>query len=136
MGEVGGRQTNVINLLEVDGTYLKYVKTKTAELCEIAVNQTVYAIEFVPPHFQTESMCMTAVKQDGLLIQYVDEQTYDLCKEAVQNDGLSIQFIDYEYLTDELCRLAIENTPLAFHLIPEEKNTDTLFTLILQDKLK
>lgn len=59
---------------------------------------------------QTEGLCRSAVKQNGMALQYVKEEfkTYDLCRLAVRQNYFALRYIKEEFKTDELRWLAAE----------------------------
>jgi hypothetical protein len=42
---------------------------------------------------QTEQMCLEAVKQNGLALQYVKEQTQEICLTAVGQNGYALSYV-------------------------------------------
>jgi hypothetical protein len=51
-------------------------------------------------------ICLEAVKQDGLALQYVKNQTPEICLEAVKQDGLALKFVENK--TPEICLEAVK----------------------------
>jgi hypothetical protein len=62
--------------------YYILLKNKTPEICLEAVKQNGLALEFVKE--QTPEICLEAVKQDGLALEFVKERTPEICIEAVK----------------------------------------------------
>jgi hypothetical protein len=50
---------------------------------------------------QTPEMCMAAVEQNGLALQYVKDQTDEICMEAVKQNGRALRNI--KELSHEIC---------------------------------
>ena len=59
----------------------------TPEICMVAVTQNGMALQFITD--QTPELCMAAVTQNGLALEHVDEQTPELCMAAVKQNGMA-----------------------------------------------
>ncbi len=70
-------------------------RLKTPALCEEAVRQNGWALEFVPGELRTQELCLKAVKDAGQALQFAehDDRTLNLCAEAVRQDADAIQFV-------------------------------------------
>lgn len=44
-------------------------------------------------NYQTEEICLAAVKQYGLALQYVKEQTPEICLEAFKQNKAAVEYI-------------------------------------------
>ena len=42
--------------------------------------------------YNNETECLEAVKQDGLVLQFIKNQTPEICLEAVKQNGMALQF--------------------------------------------
>ena len=62
--------------------------------------------------------CLVAVKQYGLVLQYVKEQTHEICLEAVKEDGHALEWVKEQ--TFEICLEAIKETGLALQYVKEQ----------------
>lgn len=49
---------------------------------------------------QTPSICLEAVKQEGMALKYVHNQALDICLEAVKQNKDALLYVDFEYLED------------------------------------
>jgi hypothetical protein len=65
----------------------------------------------------SSDLCMTlnAVKQNGMILQYVKNQTYDICMEAVKQTGLALQYVKNQ--TEENCMEAIKQNIWALEYV-------------------
>ena len=54
----------------------------------------------------TEDICITAILQNCMALDYVKEQSEEICKVSVQLDGNALSFLKIEQ-TEELCKLCI-----------------------------
>ncbi|MCW0914793.1 DUF4116 domain-containing protein [Clostridioides difficile] len=52
-------------------------------------------------------MCLIAVKQNGLALEYVKEQTEEICIEAVREYYLSLEFV-----IEQTPKICVNNPPL------------------------
>ena len=43
---------------------------------------------------------LEAVKQNGYILQYVNEQTEEICLEAVKQDGYALQYVNEHFFKD------------------------------------
>ena len=57
---------------------------------------------------RTHELWLVAVKQNGLVIQFVpkEHRTLDLCLAAVLRDGKALQFVPLELITPEMIEIA------------------------------
>ena len=100
-------------------------KYKTKELCEIAVQQNGYALEYVPEKLKTKELCELAIEQNGMALQHVPEELgkkYFYDKEAKKN-GEYLRFIPDEYITKEMCESAFQQDIQLYKDFPEHFKT-------------
>jgi hypothetical protein len=95
-------------------------------ICMEAVKQDGLALQFVKE--QTDLICMEAVKQDCLALQFVKEQTDLICMEAVKQDGLALQFVKKQ--TKDICIQAIKNKRMVLKYVNIEFNDICLIYII------
>jgi hypothetical protein len=98
---------------------------KTPELCLIAVQETGYALQYVPEDMKTPELCLIAVQKNGWMLQCVPEhvQTDEIIAAALQNNPDAIQFVK-KRLTIHTGTL---NKRQRMHII--HSNWDTMRTL-------
>lgn len=77
------------------------------------------------------------VQKDGLLIQFIPEKerTHTLCLQALQQNGLALQFVQIKncwfYDTDiQYCWTAVEQNVNAFQFVPSELRSVKLCTFV------
>src|SRR4051812_17671665 len=77
-------QTESICLAAVKDSYraLKYCTIFSQEICDIAVSKNPNALKYVPGIYQTRELCIAAVRQGGMSIEYVKNQTPELVQIA------------------------------------------------------
>ena len=63
---------------------------------------------------QTSLICEEAVKNFGYALEYVNEQTERLAYFAVSQNGLALEHVNAELHTDKIIETAIKQNPLAF----------------------
>jgi hypothetical protein len=86
------------------------------EICLAAVKQNGLALQFVKE--QTEELCLAAVKQNGLALQFVKEQTEELCLAEVKQNGLALQFVKEQ--TEEICLAAVKQNGWALGFVKDQ----------------
>jgi hypothetical protein len=114
-------------IIKKDGKKIRNLpdKSKSYELCLLAVQQDPYALDYVN---QTEELCKLAVRQDGKALQYVKNQTEEICKLAVQQDGLALYYVELK--TEELCQLAVKQNANALKYVKNQ--TEEICKLAVQ----
>lgn len=81
-------------------------ETETERICLAAVRQNGLALQFVK--HKTLKICEAAVEQNGWALRYVPQQTYDLVRRAyMQNPGIS-ELVDPRFRN--LLEYAVSNT--------------------------
>lgn len=75
----------------------------------------------------TDLMGLTAVKDDGMILQYVKHQTEEICLTAVSNDGLSLQYVLDQ--TEKVCLAAIEEDFDALKFVKNQTRTICLYAM-------
>lgn len=51
-------------------------------------------LQWIPPESQTEKICLTAVRHDGLSLKHVANQTKEICFEAVNKNRKALMYIE------------------------------------------
>lgn len=89
--------------VKLDGLSLEYVNEdeQTEEICILAVKQNGLALDYVIN--QTEDICIAAVRQNGLALEYVKDQTENICIAAVRQNNFAV--MDVKEMTDEICKI-------------------------------
>ena len=80
-------------------TYLKYLKM---------VRKDGLALKSIPLEYQTEELCMEAVKQNEVALAFIENQTPEMCLESVKKNGFTLKFVKNQI--EEICMAAIKNT--------------------------
>jgi hypothetical protein len=99
---------------------IKYTRNLTPEMCLIAVQQTGYALQYVPREYQTPEMCLAVVQQNGYALRYVpwEHRTPEICLAAVQQKGDALQYIPHEFQTPKICLAAVQQNRFALNYVP------------------
>lgn len=71
------------------------------------------------------------VKNNGLLLQYLDEKSQLVCNTALENNGLALQYIPKNLIDQEMCIKAISQNALALQFVPEKLMNETIITFAL-----
>lgn len=112
---------------------LRYCKKRTNNVYMNAVQKDGDNLRYVPSELQTYEMCLIAVRNNGLSIQYVDKVTDEMQYEAVKNNGMALRYIKNR--TPELCWLAVKNTGCAIKHVPKEIQTEKLCIMALSENI-
>lgn len=75
----------------------------------------------IPKRKRTPSICLQAVKHDGMLLEFVPRhiRTPSICYAAVNECGKAIRFVPLLRCSPELCQRAVERDPLALGDVPK-----------------
>ena len=96
---------------------MKEIQNQTEEMCLLAVKQNGMALQFVKN--QTEQICLLAVKQNGMALQFVKNQTNEICLLAVKQNGMALQFVKNQ--TNEICLSAIQQNGMALQFVNDKE---------------
>lgn len=66
----------------------------TEDLLYSAVFYNSDVLQWIPPESQTEKICLTAVRHDGLSLKHVANQTKEICFEAVNKNRKALMYIE------------------------------------------
>ena len=79
--------------------------------------------------YQTDDLCLRAVKSNGLLLKYVRFQTPAICLAAVNQNGLALEFVHGYAKNLEICIRAAKQNPLAVRFA-EDADNEEMFAII------
>lgn len=89
--------------------YLKYLEM---------VQKDGLALKSIPLEYQTEELCMEAVKQNEVALAFIENQTPEMCLESVKKNGFTLKFVKNQ--TEEICMAAIKNTLDALRFVKNQ----------------
>jgi hypothetical protein len=102
-----------LELVRENGRMLRCIVDKTYDVCLEAVGQNGMALEYVPEEYKDIVMCQVAVNRNGCALMYVPEElrTYKMSLDAVRQNGFAIEYVNvgYEKLYQRLCLEAVKN---------------------------
>jgi hypothetical protein len=78
---------------------------QTTEICLAAVRQNGLSLEYIDSH--SEYIYSVAVKQNGFALQFVRKQTPAICLAAIKENPYALQFVNNQ--TAELCLVAVSH---------------------------
>jgi hypothetical protein len=94
-----------------------------------AIKSNPYKLIFIDPQIENyEEICKLAVRQKGVIVQYVTEQTEEICHLAVQQNGLALIYVKEQ--TEGICQLAVQQNCNA--LIYIKNQTEEMCKLAVQ----
>ena len=96
---------------------MKDIINQTDELCIEAVKNNGMALQFVKN--QTPEICLLAVKENGMALQFVINQTHEICLSAVKGNGMALQFVINQ--THEICLSAVKGNGMALQFIKDKE---------------
>ena len=122
----------LMKVCSCDGLALRYAAKKliTPKLCEVAVNENVMAIAYVPlkvfemsEKYQPEKrwaqqLCEKAIKKNGMALAYVPPFLYEtagtewarnICEIAVKDNGRALEFVPNELKTMAMIEQAVSH---------------------------
>ena len=75
-----------------------------SNICNLAVSNSGFALEYVIPELMTEEICKLAVSNNGYALEYVipELMTDEICKLAVSNHGFALQFVNPDEINEML----------------------------------
>ena len=94
---------------------------KTSEMCNEAVAQFPYALEYVPDQLKTQEMCNEAMHENPTVLFLVPDhfKTEDMCNEALVVDPWSLKDIPGNLKIKEMCNKAVEDDPSSLQFVPD-----------------
>lgn len=110
-------------LVKINGMELTYVpiQFKIKEMCEIALGNNVWAIEFIPAEVLTLEMCISAIKKSNVFEHIPEKFRTDLIYTiAISNDFMTLEDVPIKFITKEICEIALKNSALEIKFIPKE----------------
>jgi len=105
-----------------------FIDWSSSTVCLAAVQENWLALQYVEE--QTAELCLAAVRQNGYARQFVKEQTTKLCLAAVQQDGYALQYVEEQ--TAELCMAAVQQNGWALKCV-KEQTTAVCLASVQQD---
>jgi hypothetical protein len=111
----------IIDYLKRIGYPLLFIlKNQNIELCMEAINQRYYTCEAMKDIInQTDELCIEAVKNNGMALQFVKNQTQEICLLAVKENGMALQFVKKQ--THEICLLAVKQNGMSLQFIKDKE---------------
>jgi hypothetical protein len=128
-----------------EGEALPYCpKIDTAMRIE-AVKSNWYSLRLISKaQDQYETICMEAIKQNGLALRYVDKSllSYEFCLKVIKQNGLALEYVidyystfDKSYITYDLCMAAVKQNGLALEYVIDRYLTfDLCCAAVLQNR--
>ncbi|ARF12430.1 protein of unknown function DUF4116 [Klosneuvirus KNV1] len=130
----------IYKMLETDPEIFGYIPNPSYNICLKAVELDGFNIEYVSTIFQTEELCLKAIKANPWCIKYIKDQTDIYVLAAISENPKTIKYItettpDIEMLavkingkaikniqnqTEELCSEAIKSDPKALKYIKNQ----------------
>ena len=74
------------------------IKQRTYTICLAAVQRCGPALNFVPKELRDENIILTALRTNGLALQYIDNPSLEMCKIAVKSNHHAMKYVPQKYL--------------------------------------
>ena len=84
------------------------------KVCIEAIKQKDLALQYVKD--QPPEICMEVVKQNGSALQFVKDQTPEICMEAVKRNELALQFVK----DPKICMEAVKQNGFALEFVKDQ----------------
>lgn len=96
-----------MSALAQDPTLVQYMyeNDKAYLLYDYVVGQDGMNLQYVPGDAQTDSLCIKAVKDNGLALKFVHAKTIDICLAAIRQNYKALRYVDNttaKYICDHL----------------------------------
>lgn len=88
------------------GRALQFVENQTESICRLAIEK--YAPSFLYVKKQNETLSLLAIQKDARVFRMVKTQTFRLCQEAIRQNGLLLEYVWESFQTEELIRMALK----------------------------
>lgn len=95
--------TKVLNQFSFAVKYL----TQTEDVCIEAVKINSYTLTYIENKQKNDKLFMTAIKADGMALQFVENQTEEMVLSAIKQNPASLQFVKNQ--TPEICLEALNS---------------------------
>jgi len=98
-------------------------------------NRKVKLNEIIPVSRRTEQVCLAAVRQNGLALQYIDDEkiTREIYLAAVRQNGLALKYVPEKMRTEQVYLAAVTQNGQALQYIPEEMRTLALCIIAIKN---
>jgi len=101
---------------------------KSKALCMLALEQTVFALEYFPAHFIDAEVVQLAVEKNGMALRHIPDTliTKELCYTAANNGGLLKTDIPERFYEYDLLVAALRKKDFQIEVIPAPFMTEDL----------
>jgi ABC-type multidrug transport system permease subunit len=133
------KEYNEKKLQILNETYTKYYNYDLVKLTQYytdIISIKGELLEYVDNHIKTETMCIIAVKNNGLSLQFVPQEfkTRELCEYAVNNNNYALEFVPYQLIDNNLCLELVKKNIDLIKIIPNEIRTVELWYIAIKNK--
>ncbi len=95
------------------------VEWQTQKICEYIVRKRPCDLKYVAEKFQTEELCISVLKINGLQLEHVKNKTLKMCLVAINNSSYAIRYVPDEFITEELYLDLLKKSEHIFKQIKE-----------------
>jgi hypothetical protein len=112
-----------------NGMLIRQIFEPTDEQRLIAIKQDGLVINYIK---QTSELCLIAVKQNGMALQFIKDQNEQICKAAVYQNSHALKFVTNQ--TDEIILIGTDKNPFSTTYI--KKPSIDIYTKIAKKNIK
>ena len=78
----------------------------TQEMCDTAVNRSIFVLDFILNQYKTQERCGRVVSEESFLIVYCPDKhlTQSMCDEAVDDPLAALRLIPYWFVTSRMIK--------------------------------
>jgi hypothetical protein len=109
-----------LEAIRQDCNILRLIPNQTYDVCLEAIKQHGLLLQYVKEEFQSNELCLEAVKNNYKALQYVKDQTTDICSCAIKQNGVALQFVQEVFQTDEFCLEAVNQDGLLLQYVKNQ----------------
>jgi hypothetical protein len=113
-----------------NGLELEFVTEQNENLCKRAIKQNIYSYVFIKDNDIRKKLQNFVLEQDNSLFDFIDEQSEELCVSLLKNNGLVLQYIKDK--NQKYCYLAVQQNPLALQYVNKENQTPELYQIAVR----
>ena len=125
-------EATLIEIVRDDGMNLRFMNGRQSyDVCLAAVIQNGLSLQYVPENLKTPEIYFLALNQNGLALEFVLYQSVALCLVAVNQNGLALRYVFEKVMSDVICFVAVNQNGLALEHVGDQ--SDCLCTIAVKN---
>ena len=104
-------------------------------MCEKAVEEKPYTLEFVPDQFEMQEMCKKVIEENPWCLKGIPDhfKTQGMCKKVIDEKPYTLEFVPDLFKTQEMCKEAVEKYLWQLDGIPDYLKTQEMCDKAVRD---